>query len=142
METLNNVATDTVFKGTGVVSGVRYAKAVWISPRPELPQAGEVIEESLREAEFERFTTAADVVAKRLLDRSQRAEGAASEVLKATAGMVNDRGWRKAVKKAHKVATRPNMLLLQPPLNLFRCLKLPVELWPSAQRTCVISGTV
>nr|WP_128992241.1 phosphoenolpyruvate--protein phosphotransferase [Corynebacterium ulcerans] len=99
METLNNVATDTVFKGTGVVSGVRYAKAVWISPRPELPQAGEVIEESLREAEFERFTTAADVVAKRLLDRSQRAEGAASEVLKATAGMVNDRGWRKAVKK-------------------------------------------
>lgn len=99
METLNNVATDTVFKGTGVVSGVRYAKAVWISPRPELPQAGEVIEESLREAEFERFTTAADVVAKRLLDRSQRAEGAASEVLKATAGMVNDRGWRKTVKK-------------------------------------------
>ncbi|PSA69550.1 hypothetical protein BT092_11985, partial [Corynebacterium diphtheriae] len=30
---------------------------------------------------------------------SEHAEGAASEVLKATAGMVKARGWQKAVKK-------------------------------------------
>lgn len=90
---------DTVIKGTAVVPGVRYAKAVWISPRPELPQAGEVVDESLREAELERFAAAADAVAARLLERSGKAKGAAAEVLKATAGMVNDRGWRKAVKK-------------------------------------------
>lgn len=90
---------DTVIKGTAVVPGVRYAKAVWISPRPELPQAGEVVDEAQREAELERFITAADAVAARLLDRSSKAQGAAAEVLKATAGMVSDRGWRKAVRK-------------------------------------------
>ncbi|MCQ9342462.1 phosphoenolpyruvate--protein phosphotransferase [Corynebacterium kozikiae] len=96
---MNNVTSDTTIKGTAVVSGVRYAKAVWISPRPELPQAGEVIDESQREAELERFTTAAEAVADRLEKRSASAEGAAAEVLKATAGMVRDRGWLKAVKK-------------------------------------------
>lgn len=96
------MSNDTVIKGTAVVSGVRYAKAVWISPRPELPQAGAVIEESQREAEEIRFNAAADTVAQRLKDRSTKAEGAASEVLKATAGMVNDRGWRKAVQKGIK----------------------------------------
>ncbi|MCQ9351548.1 phosphoenolpyruvate--protein phosphotransferase [Corynebacterium sp. 153RC1] len=96
---MNNVTSDTTIKGTAVVSGVRYAKAVWISPRPELPQAGEVIDESQREAELERFTTAAEAVAARLEKRSASAEGAAAEVLKATAGMVRDRGWLKAVKK-------------------------------------------
>ncbi|AKE41394.1 phosphoenolpyruvate-protein phosphotransferase [Corynebacterium kutscheri] len=90
---------DTVIKGTAVVPGVRYAKAVWISPRPELPHAGDVIDESLREAEKERFAAAADLVASRLLERSATAKGAAAGILKATAGMVNDRGWRKAVNK-------------------------------------------
>ncbi|GGG69283.1 phosphoenolpyruvate--protein phosphotransferase [Corynebacterium pelargi] len=99
---MENVSNDTVIKGTAVVSGVRYAKAVWISPRPELPQAGAVIEESQREAELERFNEAADAVSERLRERSTKAEGAASEVLKATAGMVNDRGWRKAVHKGIK----------------------------------------
>ncbi len=89
----------TVFKGTAVVPGVRYAKAVWISPRPELPQAGDVIDEGQRESEQERFVQAADTVAQRLTTRSEHAEGAAAEVLKATASMVNDRGWRKAVTK-------------------------------------------
>ncbi|GAA1472004.1 phosphoenolpyruvate--protein phosphotransferase [Corynebacterium felinum] len=95
----SNVTNDTVIKGTAVVPGVRYAKAVWISPRPELPQAGEVIDEQAREAELERFTLAADTVASRLLNRSEKATGDAAAVLKATAGMVNDRGWRKTVKK-------------------------------------------
>lgn len=90
---------DTVFKGTAVVPGVRYAQAVWIRPRPQLPQAGAVIAESEREAEYARFVTAADTVATRLDERSDAAEGAARDVLAATAGMVRDRGWRKAVKK-------------------------------------------
>ena len=38
-------------------------------------------------------------MAERLLQRSAHAKGAAAELLKATAGMVNDRGWRKAVRK-------------------------------------------
>ncbi|MFI5503978.1 phosphoenolpyruvate--protein phosphotransferase [Corynebacterium kutscheri] len=96
---MDNVIKDTVIKGTAVVPGVRYAKAVWISPRPELPHAGDVIDESLREAEKERFAAAADLVASRLLERSATAKGAAAGILKATAGMVNDRGWRKAVNK-------------------------------------------
>lgn len=97
-----NVGHDTEFKGTGVVGGIRYAQAVWISPRPELPQAGEVIPEENREAEQGRFDAAAETVSGRLLSRSAAATGAAAEVLKATAGMVNDRGWRKAVAKGVK----------------------------------------
>ena len=96
---MKNVSVDTVLKGTAVVPGVRYAPAVWISPRPKLPKAGQVVAENQREAELSRFNDAADVVAERLLQRSAHAKGAAAEVLKATAGMVNDRGWRKAVRK-------------------------------------------
>lgn len=96
---MSDVTSDTGYKGTAVVPGVRYAKAVWISPRPKLPQAGQVVDEANREAELERFKEAADIVAGRLLERSSRAKDAAAEVLKATAGMVNDRGWRKAVRK-------------------------------------------
>lgn len=96
---MSDVTSDTSFKGTAVVPGVRYAKAVWISPRPKLPQAGNVIDEANRETELDRFNEAADIVAGRLLERSEQAKDAAAEVLKATAGMVNDRGWRKAVRK-------------------------------------------
>lgn len=96
---MSDVTSDTSFKGTAVVPGVRYAKAVWISPRPKLPQAGNVIDEANRETELDRFNEAADIVAGRLLERSEQAKDAAAEVLKATAGMVNDRGWRKAVHK-------------------------------------------
>ncbi|AIK85370.1 phosphoenolpyruvate-protein phosphotransferase [Corynebacterium glutamicum] len=102
MATVADVNQDTVLKGTGVVGGVRYASAVWITPRPELPQAGEVVAEENREAEQERFDAAAATVSSRLLERSEAAEGPAAEVLKATAGMVNDRGWRKAVIKGVK----------------------------------------
>lgn len=97
-----DVSHGTVFKGTGVVGGIRYARAVWISSRPELPEAGAVIAEEGREHEQGRFDTAAEIVAERLLARSEVAGGAAAEVLKATAGMVNDRGWRKAVAKGIK----------------------------------------
>lgn len=89
----------TTVKGTGVVAGIAYAPAVWIRPRPELPQSGQNIAEENRDAEFERFTNAADTVAARLDERASRAEGPAAEVLTATAGMVRDRGWRKTVRR-------------------------------------------
>lgn len=88
------------FKGTGVVPGVRYAPAVWIQPRPELPTAGAVIPEEARDAEFERFTQAAEAVASRLEQRSEAAVDQAKNILKATAGMVRDKGWQKTVRKA------------------------------------------
>ena len=96
---MSKVSDGTVITGTGVVPGVRYAEAVWIRPRPALPTSGPVVEAGEREAEYERFTTAADTVAERLSSRSEAADGAAKEVLNATAGMVRDRGWRKAVNK-------------------------------------------
>lgn len=96
---MTEVTHDTVLKGTAVVPGVAYAEAVWIRPRPQLPRAGAVVPEAEREAEYQRFVEAADAVADRLSTRSEAAEGPASEVLAATAGMVRDRGWRKAVKK-------------------------------------------
>lgn len=96
---MNTATGNVVIKGTAVVPGISFAKAVWISPRPALPQAGVVVAEDLREAENERFVAAADLVADRLEQRSAKAEGAAKEVLGATAGMVRDRGWRKAVAK-------------------------------------------
>ena len=96
---MSKVSDDTVLSGSGVGAGVRYADAVWIRPRPALPTSGPVVEAGEREAEYERFTTAADTVAERLSSRSEAADGAAKEVLNATAGMVRDRGWRKAVNK-------------------------------------------
>ncbi|WIM71682.1 phosphoenolpyruvate--protein phosphotransferase [Corynebacterium suedekumii] len=90
----------TSVKGTGVVAGIAYAPAVWVRPRPELPKAGATVPAGEREAEYERFVAAADLVSERLLARSAHVEGSASEVLKATAGMVADRGWRKAARKA------------------------------------------
>ncbi|MEJ6012471.1 phosphoenolpyruvate--protein phosphotransferase [Corynebacterium sp. H127] len=87
-------------QGTAVVGGVRFAPAVWIAPRPELPTPGQPIAEDSRAAELDRFTAAADIVAGRLEERASRVSGNAAEVLKATAGMVRDRGWRKAVRKS------------------------------------------
>ncbi|APT92380.1 phosphoenolpyruvate-protein phosphotransferase [Corynebacterium phocae] len=85
--------------GTGVVSGVAYAEAVWIRPRPELPSSGQGVSPDQQVAEFERFQEAASNVSGRLETRAAGAEGNAAEVLNATAGMVKDRGWHKAVKK-------------------------------------------
>ena len=85
--------------GTGVVAGVAYAPAVWVRPRPDMPQPDASIAEDARDSEFERFQQAAEVVAGRLQERAAEADGHAKEVLDATAGMVKDRGWHKAVKK-------------------------------------------
>lgn len=93
-------AQNMTITGTAVVSGVRFAPAVWVAARPELPASGALKAEEERPQEFERFVVAADAVAERLESRAEKVSGNAAEVLKATAGMVRDRGWRKAVRKA------------------------------------------
>lgn len=95
---MENTLQSTV-KGTGVVAGVAYAEAVWVRPRPDLPTEGSIDQETNSEAEYDRFLEAVDIVASRLENRAAAAEGQASEVLTATAGMVKDRGWHKAVRK-------------------------------------------
>lgn len=90
----------TSIKGTGVVAGLAYARAVWVSPRPDLPTAGAEVPEERREAEFDRLAAAVDIVAQRLTTRSEGLDGSAADVLKVTAGMATDRGWRKAARKA------------------------------------------
>ncbi|WP_151548727.1 MULTISPECIES: phosphoenolpyruvate--protein phosphotransferase [Corynebacterium] len=97
---MTDTSQATTYKGTGVVPGVCYAEAVWIRPRPALPTSGPVIEEEQRDAEFERFQAAAATVAERLENRSADAVDHAKEILKATAGMVRDKGWQKTVRKA------------------------------------------
>lgn len=86
-------------RGTGVVTGVAYAPVVWVRPRPELPESGTPLRDDEREAETERFLLAADTVADRLQQRADNAQDQAAEVLKATVGMVRDRGWQKTVRK-------------------------------------------
>lgn len=86
-------------RGTGVVAGVAYAPVVWVRPRPELPESGTPLRDDEREAETERFLLAADTVADRLQQRADNAQDQAAEVLKATVGMVRDRGWQKTVRK-------------------------------------------
>src|SRR5699024_3447758 len=83
---------------TGVVAGVAYAPAVWVRPRPELPQPRASIAEDARDSEFERFKQAAEVADDRLTARAEGADCHAKEELIATAGMAKDRGWHKAVK--------------------------------------------
>lgn len=95
---MENTLQSTV-KGTGVVAGVAYAEAVWVRPRLDLPTEGSIDQEANSEAEYDRFLEAVDIVASRLENRAAAAEGQASEVLTATAGMVKDRGWHKAVRK-------------------------------------------
>ncbi|MFV8394421.1 phosphoenolpyruvate--protein phosphotransferase [Corynebacterium hindlerae] len=97
---MTDAAQSVTVKGTAVVDGVRFAPAVWVAPRPTLPTSSTPLPEEKRPEELERFTAAADAVAVRLEERSAAVTGNAAEVLKATAGMVRDRGWRKAVRKA------------------------------------------
>lgn len=92
-------AEETTISGTGVVAGIAYAEAVWVRPRPELPGASTPVPEEQRDAEFDRFVEAADLVASRLEQRANGADGQAAEVLDATSRMAKDRGWHKAVRK-------------------------------------------
>ncbi|MHC3000959.1 putative PEP-binding protein [Gordonia sp. GN26] len=83
--------------GTPVVGGVALGPALWPGRRPdhsaEALSAGVEIAEGLRATETERFTAAAAAVAARLRERASQNTGVAAEVLTATAGLAEDRGW-------------------------------------------------
>lgn len=85
--------------GIGVVAGVAARPAMWVHPRPELPQDAPEVPEESREAEKERFDVSAATVAGRLDAKAGTATGHAAEVLTATAALVTDKGWRRAVGK-------------------------------------------
>lgn len=92
-------ASQADLMGIGVVAGVAARPAMWVRPRPALPSDGPEVPEADREPQKERFDIAAATVAGRLDARAQRAEGHAAEVLGATAALVTDKGWRRAVGK-------------------------------------------
>lgn len=84
-------------QGTPVVSGIAFGPAVWMQPRPELPGPGELIPEPDRQAEFEKFLSAAAEVVGHLRSRADAAAGTAAQLLSASAVMAGDPAWRKAV---------------------------------------------
>ncbi|MGC5245616.1 phosphoenolpyruvate--protein phosphotransferase [Gordonia sp. DT219] len=88
--------------GTPVVGGKAYGPVVRPGRRMTV-EATEVapppVSEAERDAELSRFVAAAGVVAARLRERASHASGAAAEVLIATAGLAEDRGWIGAVSK-------------------------------------------
>ena len=97
-ENTATIASDIA--GTPVVSGTAYAPAMWVV-RPSVPPAtAQPIPEDGREAQFTKYEDAAATVAARLLKRSENTIGSASDVLKMSAGLAEDRGIRKEVRKA------------------------------------------
>ncbi|MDV7098750.1 putative PEP-binding protein [Gordonia amicalis] len=86
-----------ILTGTPVVGGVAHGPALWPGRRPdhsaEALGAGVEISEDQRPEEVARFTAAAGVVAARLRERASQNTGVAAEVLAATAGLAEDRGW-------------------------------------------------
>lgn len=84
--------------GTPVVAGMAYAPAMWVV-RPDVPPANAPsIAEGEREGEAERYKKAAGVVSQRLLERSERTIGSASDVLKMSSALATDRGIEKEMK--------------------------------------------
>ena len=97
-ENTATVASDIA--GTPVVSGMAYAPTMWVV-RPSVPPAtAQPIPEEGREDQFKRYEDAAATVAARLLKRSENTIGSASDVLKMSAGLAEERGIRKDVRKA------------------------------------------
>ncbi|MGV9792347.1 phosphoenolpyruvate--protein phosphotransferase [Gordonia sp. NPDC003422] len=86
-----------ILEGTPVVGGLAYGPAIWPGERPDHDPdalgANTELPEDQREPEVARFVAAAGTVAGRLRDRSSHSSGAAAEVLAATAGLAEDRGW-------------------------------------------------
>lgn len=80
--------------GTPVVPGVGHGAVLVPGARPELPA-----DEPAQADTAERFAAAAATVAGRLQQRAGLASGAASEVLSATAALVQDRGLAALVAK-------------------------------------------
>ena len=106
----------STLQGTPVVGGLAYGPAIWPGERPshdpETLGVGTEVAEADRESEIGRFTDAAGVVAGRLRDRASHSSGAAAEVLAATAGLAEDRGWIGAASGLiRKGATAPLSLI-------------------------------
>lgn len=92
-------AGGATLQGIGVVAGIAASPALWARPRPQLPTDGPEVPEADRAEQKQQFDTAAATVSGRLQGRAERAEGHAAEVLEATASLVTDKGWRRAVNK-------------------------------------------
>ena len=97
-ENTATIASDIA--GTPVVSGMAYAPAMWVVRLSVPPATAQPIPEDGREAQFTKYEDAAATVAARLLKRSENTIGSASDVLKMSAGLAEDRGIRKEVRKA------------------------------------------
>ncbi|MFT0847352.1 phosphoenolpyruvate--protein phosphotransferase [Actinomycetaceae bacterium L2_0104] len=94
------IVASTDIAGTPVVSGMAYAPAMWVVRPSVPPTTAQSIPEGSREAQLEKYEEATAVVSARLLKRSENTIGSASEVLKMSAGLAEDRGIRKEVRKA------------------------------------------
>lgn len=92
----------TVLQGVPVVPGVRFAPVIRTNRLPSVEQLdpGGELAEPQRSTEAARFTAAAAAVADRLRERAAAAQGAAAEVLGATAQLAQDRAWLGAAEKA------------------------------------------
>ena len=96
----------TTLEGTPVVGGIAYGPALWPGERPVYdPETAGTLDEAQREEEVARYTAAAGVVAGKLRDRASHSTGAAAEVLTATAGLAEDRGWISAATGLIKKGT-------------------------------------
>ncbi|ANY23329.1 phosphoenolpyruvate--protein phosphotransferase [Gordonia terrae] len=86
-----------ILTGTPVVGGLAHGPALWPGERPDhTPEklgVGVEIAEERRADEVTRFATAAGAVASRLRTRASQNTGVTAEVLAATAGLAEDRGW-------------------------------------------------
>ena len=86
-----------ILTGTPVVGGLAHGPALWPGERPDhSPEklgVGVEIAEERRADEVTRFATAAGAVAARLRTRASQNTGVTAEVLAATAGLAEDRGW-------------------------------------------------
>ncbi|WP_349270269.1 phosphoenolpyruvate-protein phosphotransferase [Mycolicibacterium parafortuitum] len=98
-----SLSAGAVLHGVPVVPGIQYAPVIRPGKLPDLDlQTDAQVPEGEREAERERFSTAAAAVADRLRERAAHATGPASEVLAATATLATDRGWLGAAEKRIK----------------------------------------
>nr|WP_274388388.1 phosphoenolpyruvate--protein phosphotransferase [Salsipaludibacter albus] len=95
--------------GTPVVPGAKYGPAVWPAPRPTADTSAGPVPDDERDAEVERYETAATAVAERLRERARVADGVAAEVLSATAGLATDRGLRGTVAKRIRDGSRADV---------------------------------
>lgn len=96
----NTATVASEITGTPVVSGMAYAPAMWVVRPSVPPTTAPSIPEEGREDQLKAYDEAAAAVADRLLKRSVNTIGSASDVLKMSAGLAQDRGIRKEVRKS------------------------------------------